>query len=212
MKNWVKTTAAGALFLVSITTLSMAGAIGATLDPLPEDRFSLPSSVIEAAQTESSDSFVPEVFEEPQTTSPQPERNATSLAALVADNLRTDTVSREEECLAVAVFFESKSESLEGQLAVARTVINRARSGRFPSSFCGVVTQPSQFSFVRGGRFPAIARSSRDWREAVAIAHVASNDMWKSSVSNALFFHATRVSPGWNLKRIASVGNHVFYR
>lgn len=210
MKNWVKTTVASALFIVSITTLSVAGAIGATLDPLPEGRFSLPSSVIEAAQTEASDAFVPDVSEETQPQ--QMERSATSLAALVADNLRTDTVSREEECLAVAVFFESKSESLDGQLAVARTVINRARSGRFPSSFCGVVTQPSQFSFVRSGRFPAIARLSRDWREAVAIAHIAQNDLWKSSVSNALFFHATHASPGWNLKRIALVGNHVFYR
>lgn len=208
MKNWVKTTAASALFVVSITTLSVAGAIGATLDPLPEDRFSLPSSVIQAAQTESTDAFVPDLSEEPQLT----ERSATSLAALVADNLRTDTVSREEECLAVAVFFESKSESLDGQLAVARTVINRANSGRFPNSLCGVVTQPSQFSFVRGGRFPAIARSSRDWREAVAIAHIAQHDLWKSSVSNALFFHATHASPGWNLKRIALVGNHIFYR
>lgn len=212
MKNWVKTTAGGALFLVSISTLSMAGAIGATLDPLPEDRFSLPSSVIEAAETESSDTFVPEIVEQLPQRQDRQERSATSLAALVSDNLRSDTVSREEECLAVAVYFESKSESLDGQLAVANTVINRANSGRFPASLCGVVTQPSQFSFVRGGRFPAITRSSRDWREAVAIAHIAQNDLWKSSVSNALFFHATRVSPGWNLKRIASVGNHVFYR
>jgi N-acetylmuramoyl-L-alanine amidase len=198
---------AGAFFVLSVSTLTTAGAIGATLDPLPEDRFALPSSVIEAAELESDDSFVPEVIPQDQT-----EPSATSLAALVSHNLSTETGSREDECLAVAVFFESKSESLEGQLAVARTVINRAKSGRFPSSLCGVVTQPSQFSFVRSGRFPAIARSSRDWREAVAIARIARNDLWKSPVPHALFFHATHVSPKWNLKRIASVGNHVFYR
>ena len=207
MKNIVKTTAVGALFIAAITTLNAAGAIGATLDPLPEDRFSLPSSVIEAAQTESSETFVPDVAEQLK-----PERSAKSLAALVADNLSVETASRDDECLAIAVYFESKSESLEGQLAVARTVINRAQSGRFPSSLCGVVTQPSQFSFVRGGRFPALSRSSRDWREAVAIAHIARNDLWNSTVPNALFFHATHVSPVWKLKRLASLGNHVFYR
>ncbi len=207
MKNFVKSTAAATLFVVAITTLSAAGAIGATLDPLPQDRLALPSSVIETAQTESSETFVPDIVEQPE-----PERSAKSLAALVADNLGTQTASHDDECLAIAVYFESKSESLEGQLAVAQTVINRAQSGRFPSSLCGVVTQPSQFSFVRGGRFPALSRSSRDWREAVAIAHIARNDMWNSAVPNALFFHAARVSPRWKLKRIASLGNHVFYR
>jgi hypothetical protein len=79
------------------------------------------------------------------------------------------TSSREQECLAGAIYFEAKSESLEGQLAVADVIINRARSGRFPASLCGVVFQRSQFSFVRGGDFPPIARSSQDWREAVGM-------------------------------------------
>lgn len=209
MSKIVKTTAAATLFVVAVTTFSAAGAIGATLDPLPQDRFALPSSVIETAQTESSETFVPDIAEQPE---PELTRSAKTLAALVADNLNTQTASRDDECLAIAVYFESKSESLEGQLAVAQTVINRAQSGRFPSSLCGVVTQPSQFSFVRGGRFPALSRSSRDWREAVAIAHIARNDLWNSAVPNALFFHATHVSPGWKLKRLASLGNHVFYR
>ena len=207
MKTIVRTALAGAMLAAAVTTLSAAGALGATLDPLPEARFSLPASVVETAQLESDGTFVPEIIEQSQT-----ERTAGSLAALVSDNLNSETASREDECLAIAVFFESKSESLDGQLAVAKTVINRAKSGRFPKSLCGVVTQPSQFSFVRGGRFPSVARSSRDWREAVAIAHIARADLWKSTVPNALFFHATHVSPGWNLKRLASVGNHVFYR
>ena len=32
------------------------------------------------------------------------------------------------------------------------------------------------------------------------------------SVGDALFFHARYVSPGWRLKRVAAIGNHVFYR
>ncbi len=137
---------------------------------------------------------------------------ARSLAQLVERHSDTRTANREAECLAGAIYFESKGEPLDGQLAVAQVILNRASSGRFPGSTCGVVFQPGQFSFVRGGGLPPIARGSLQWKQAVAIGHIARNDLWSSSVSNALFFHARRVSPGWKLRRIASVGNHVFYR
>lgn len=135
-----------------------------------------------------------------------------SLAELVAGQNTAGELSRNLECLAGAIYFEAKSESLEGQLAVGRVVVNRARSGRFPASYCGVVFQRSQFSFVRGNGMPAINRASRDWKEAVAIAQIAHDGSWSSVAEGALFFHATRVSPNWRLTRIARVDNHVFYR
>ena len=116
------------------------------------------------------------------------------------------------KCLAGAVYFESKGESLEGQLAVARVIINRAKSGRFADSLCGVVYQPSQFSFVRGNGMPPIRIDSRSWREAVAIAQIAMNDSWNSPAEGALFFHARRVSPGWGKAKLAMIDNHIFYR
>ena len=134
-----------------------------------------------------------------------------SLAALVAQQDVVSEVSRELSCLAGAIYFEAKSETLEGQLAVGRVVVNRARSGRFPSSYCGVVFQRSQFSFVRGNAMPAINRASRDWKEALAIARLADEGR-TGPAEGALFFHATHVSPGWRLTRIARVDNHVFYR
>ena len=144
---------------------------------------------------------------------PEPAPVRRTLAELVADHGGTDTDDGEHECLAGAVYFESKGESLQGQLSVAEVVLNRTRSGRFPSSICGVVKQRSQFSFVRGGRFPPIARSSAAWRKAVGVARVAIKDLADSPVPRALFFHATYVSPGWRgLTRVATVGNHVFYR
>jgi N-acetylmuramoyl-L-alanine amidase len=136
-----------------------------------------------------------------------------SLADLVAAMRSTEPGSRELECLAVGVYFEAKSEPLAGQLAVGDVIANRANSnGRFPSSYCGVLFQRGQFSFIRGKSWPAVSRSSRQWQNAVAIAKIVDKDLKDSSVSNALFFHAKRVSPRWRLKRIASVGNHVFYR
>ena len=137
---------------------------------------------------------------------------AASLAALVAAQPHLTDLPRELHCLAGAVYFESKGESLAGQLAVGRVVVARSKSGRFPNSYCGVVYQPSQFSFVRGRAMPAIARGSKNWKNAVAIAQIAHSNAWASPVEGALFFHATYVSPGWKLRRVGRIDNHVFYR
>lgn len=134
-----------------------------------------------------------------------------SLARLVAAQ-PTGELSRELECLAGAIYFEAKSESLAGQLAVGRVIVNRARSGRFPASYCGVVFQHSQFSFIRGNAMPAIARASRSWRTAAAIAQIAHNGSWASAAEGALYFHAKRVSPNWKLTRVAQVDSHIFFR
>lgn len=136
---------------------------------------------------------------------------ATPILSQVAATGST-ALTHELECLAGAIYFEAKSESLEGQLAVGRVVINRSKSGRFPSSYCGVVYQRSQFSFIRGGQMPPINRASRDWQEAVAVARIADANAYPSQAEGALFFHATHVSPGWRLTRVARVDNHVFYR
>lgn len=145
-------------------------------------------------------------------TAPASDDRPSSLAELVADQDVSVPLDDEERCLAGAIYFESKGESLAGQLAVARVVLARTRSGRFPSTICGVVYQPSQFSFVRGHSMPPINMASRDWKEAVAIAQIAKASAWDSPVEGALFFHARRVSPGWRLARVGTIGNHVFYR
>ena len=95
-----------------------------------------------------------------------------SLAQLVGRFAGDQAGDRELNCLANAVYFESKGEPLAGQLAVAKVVMNRTTSGRFASTICGVVKQPSQFSFVRGGGFPA-APNTAQWRQAVGVAPAA---------------------------------------
>ncbi|MEQ1542083.1 MAG: cell wall hydrolase [Novosphingobium sp.] len=141
-----------------------------------------------------------------------PAPRAASLAALVNAQPQPSDLSRELNCLAGAIYFEAKSETLAGQLAVGRVVVARSKSGRFPDSYCGVVFQRSQFSFVRGNSMPGIAKASRQWKNAVAIAQIAHAGSWKSQAEGALFFHAAYVSPGWRLTRLARIDNHVFYR
>ena len=137
---------------------------------------------------------------------------ATSLGALVAAQPSSGTLGSELRCLAGAIYFEARGETLAGQLAVARVVVDRASSGRFPASYCGVVYQPDQFSFVRGRSMPGIRTASNAWREAVAIARIAHEGSWTSPTKGALFFHSARVTPGWRLTRLARVDNHIFYR
>lgn len=151
----------------------------------------------------------PDLLQSPPTQSELP---PASLAQLVARHAATKSDTPDLECLAVAIYFESKGEPLAGQLAVARVIKNRSNSARFAKTYCGVIRQAGQFSFVRGGGYPPIARSGTHWRTAVAIATVADRDLWEAPAADALFFHARRVSPSWRMTRVASVGNHVFYR
>lgn len=136
---------------------------------------------------------------------------AESLAELVAKTPVPKTIDAELRCLAGAVYFESRGESLPGQLAVAHVVLNRAKSGHFPKTMCGVVYQRAQFSFIRGGKMPAI-REGRTWNNALAIASIARDGSWKNHAEGALYFHARHVSPRWNKRRIATIDNHIFYR
>jgi len=148
-----------------------------------------------------------EVVRPEETINPQ-----ASLADAVASLRSSDPGSRELECLAVGIYYEAKSESLKGQLAVGHVIANRAESGRFPSSYCGVLFQRSQFSFIRGRSLPSVPRASQDWLDAVAIAKIVDQELQPSPMGKALFFHARRVSPGWRLTRVGTLGNHVFYR
>ncbi|MDQ2877531.1 MAG: cell wall hydrolase [Pseudomonadota bacterium] len=134
-----------------------------------------------------------------------------SLTDAVAAQKSDGSIDEETRCLAGAIYFESKGEPLSGQLAVADVVLNRAKSGRFPDTACSVVTQPGQFSFVRGGRMPAIPSNSQ-YRTAVAVAKVAMADAWDSPAEDAMYFHARRVAPAWHRVKVAAIGNHLFYR
>lgn len=168
------------------------------------------------------DEIVPRFVARP-VVQPLPEAAATAEAAIPqAKSLRDLVASMDEradldeqlKCLAGAIYFEARGEPLAGQLAVAEVVINRAASGRFPASYCGVVLQRSQFSFVKRGRMPSLPDDGATWRRAKAIAQIAHRGLWDSEAEGSLYFHARSVSPGWSNRRqaMARISNHVFYR
>lgn len=137
---------------------------------------------------------------------------AASLEELVRAVTVPAALSPELTCLAGAIYYEARSESLAGQLAVGRVIVARTASGRYPTSYCGVVLQRSQFSFVRGGAIPGVSPTNRLWQQAVRIAVIAARGAWKSPAEGALFFHAARIGPMQGRTRVARIDNHIFYR
>jgi len=123
-------------------------------------------------------------------------------------------LSEEANCVATAVYFEARGEALEGQLAVARVVMNRASSGQYPASWCSVVKQPAQFSFVRHGQFPAIDTASAAWAKAQGVTRLAMSNVIPSLSNDVLWYHADYVDPSWGhrLSMVQKIGQHIFYR
>ena len=116
-------------------------------------------------------------------------------------------------CLAGAIYFEARGEPLSGQYAVAQVILNRAKSARFPTDICSVVTQRGQFSFVRDGEIPAVDANRATYRRAVAVAKTALTDSWsKSPAQTALYFNTPGNRPSARLTKLAAIGNHIFYR
>jgi hypothetical protein len=141
-------------------------------------------------------------------------RGGWPLAALADKYSAGAPLGEEANCIATAVYFEARGESVEGQLAVARVVMNRAASGQYPASWCAVVKQPAQFSFVRHGAFPAINPASTAWARAQGIARLAMANVVPSLSTDVLWYHAKYVAPSWGrrLNMVQKIGAHIFYR
>lgn len=139
---------------------------------------------------------------------------ASSLRELVSSMDEDAALTEQLRCLAGAVYFEARGEPLYGQLAVAEVVINRSQDSRWPANYCGVVYQRAQFSFVRGGRMPAINTSKATWHRAKAVARIAHENLWQSEANEAVYFHANYVRPKWSRKKtpVTQIDTHVFYR
>ncbi len=126
----------------------------------------------------------------------------------------------EENCLARAVYFEARSESEMGQMAVAKVILNRVKDPNYPKSICGVVYQGSQrrnscqFSFACDG-LPDDVKSPGAWSRSKRIAQKAINGDLKmgKAMASATNYHADYVNPKWarSMRKLVKIGNHIFY-
>lgn len=129
------------------------------------------------------------------------------------------TGGKQWSCLAEAIYFEARGESVKGEFAVAEVIANRVDSPDFPKSVCAVVNQGTgrryacQFSFACDGR-PEVIHNQVAYEKAGKIARLILDGAPRVLTKGATYFHTVWVHPSWSrrFERTASIGAHVFYR
>ncbi len=148
-----------------------------------------------------------------------PQREGLETLILALKVLGDVVETPEGHCLTQAIYFEARSEPVEGQLAVAQVVLNRTRNPRFPDTICGVVFQNEkmkhrcQFSFACDGRSDN-PYNPEAWELAKRISYIALSKRWEDITYSATYYHANYVRPYWvtSLEATAQHGRHIFYR
>lgn len=131
-----------------------------------------------------------------------------SISTPSAHNLAARGISQETQCLAKNIYHEARGESFKGKLAVALVTINRTKLDGYPATLCGVVYQKGQFSWT------ATKQKITDWTDfsdALLAANMAIENSNILGNFNATHYHNLTVAPAWGLRRVAKIGNHVFY-
>ena len=173
----------------------------------------------------SSQDTIPSAFRAPELALlPAPDLGAALPAEALTDGLTLAWLSAQPapegdaqwQCLTEALYFEARGESLDGQIAVAEVILNRADSGLYPRSVCGVVKQRGgggcQFSYVCNGKTKMREKASATL--AGRIARAMLDGAPRLLTDGATHFHTRSVRPGWSKRfaHTASIGAHLFYR
>jgi spore germination cell wall hydrolase CwlJ-like protein len=127
--------------------------------------------------------------------------------------------TEEWECLAEALYFEARGETVKGQFAVAEVILNRVKSERFPSSVCGVIHQGTgkryqcQFTYTCDG-YAEVITEPRAFSRVGKVASAVMEGRAPKLTEGATHYHTTAVNPRWSrvYTRTARIGQHLFYR
>jgi len=135
----------------------------------------------------------------------------------------SEDYKKQVDCLAKNIYYEAGHESYEGKLAVAQVTMNRVNDPKYPKDICSVVYQKTtgenlksvcQFSWTCMVK-ELVVKDKYAWEEANNIAQRAlTQPVLHDTIaeSNALYYHAVYVNPGWNkTKVVMKIGNHIFY-
>jgi len=131
------------------------------------------------------------------------------------------SVDRTLDCLAMNIYREAGYESFEGKVAVAQVTLNRVDSPHFPKDVCGVIYQKNvvmekvvcQFSWYCNGVLQKPKPNDEAYNESYIVAKKVLLEGFRlEGLKDALFYHALYVRPNWPYQKIATIGNHIFYR
>lgn len=141
--------------------------------------------------------------------------NAMVLGAILATVLNgygPELDAKEVECMAKNIYYESRSEPIEGQIAVAQVTLNRVAHSNWPNDICSVVYEPKQFSWtwLEKDQTP---NDPIAYKRAAVVARDVMIGNVVDPTHGAVFYHATYVNPDWNQYMEVSkvIGAHIFY-
>lgn len=139
-------------------------------------------------------------------------------AQFVGGDANAASLKQQQDCLALALYWEARGEGRQGMVAVGWVILNRVHSRDFPGTPCGVVRQggerpPCQFSFWCDGKSDR-PRNERSWYLAQIISAELLLQPPPDPTGGSLYFHTTGVRPPWmrTQTRTVQIGSHVFYR
>ena len=122
-------------------------------------------------------------------------------------------------CLALNIYFEARSEPIQGQIAIAEVTLNRVASKHYPNDVCGVVLQENsdgcQFSWWCDGQKDEPDFDSKEWWKAQEYASIVlSGTIMLDVTEGATHYHATYVRPSWakTKTKTTRIDRHIFYR
>lgn len=121
--------------------------------------------------------------------------------------------AKEIDCIAKNIYFESRGEGIKGMTAIAHVTKNRVNSGNFPDSYCKVVYQSNQFSWV--SKRPKVDKTDEAWQTAKNLARVIYYvDLPQDPTYGALYFHSGKDKPYWTkkFKKTTKIKGHTFYK
>lgn len=143
------------------------------------------------------------------------------IEAVRGSDITADFRQRQLACLARNIYFEAGNEPFEGKVAVAQVTINRANSGQFPEDLCRVVYQKNiiyervvcQFSWYCDRVATGRIIHAPVYEESMEVAKKVLLEGFRlPSLTEALYYHADYVNPGWRKQRITKIGRHIFYK
>ncbi|MEO1640181.1 MAG: cell wall hydrolase [Pseudomonadota bacterium] len=123
------------------------------------------------------------------------------------------------ECLAEALYFEARGESIRGMFAVGEVILNRVDSANYPDTLCGVINQGTgrkyacQFTYTCDGRAEVIGEP-RSWERVGKVARILMDGAPRVLTGGATHYHTRAVNPNWAQRypRTAAIDSHLFYR
>lgn len=145
-----------------------------------------------------------------------------SVEVLEENKITAQVREKQLSCLARNIYHEAGAEPFEGKVAVAQVTLNRANSdGRFPGDICKVVFQKNifydkvlcQFSWVCDRTVNFNPKHPAIYEESMEVAKKVLLEGFRlPSLTDALYFHADYINPGWKKERVAKIGRHIFYK